>query len=512
MSRPSYVLAIDQGTTSTRAIVFDAQARAVAIARRELAQHYPASGWVEHDAQDIWRDTLAVAREVIERTAGGVAGIAALGIANQRETAVIWERASGKPIHRAIVWQDRRTADACAALKAAGAEPLVRQKTGLLLDPYFSATKVAWLLDHVAGARERAERGELAFGTIDSFLLWRLTGGRVHATDVTNASRTLLFDIHAQCWDEELLTLLRVPRALLPQVRDSSEVYGATEAALFGRALPVAGIAGDQQAALIGQACFAPGMAKSTYGTGCFLLLNTGEAAVPSGNRMLTTPAYRIGGRITYAMEGSIFVAGAAIKWLRDGLKVIRDAAETAAAAARVPDDHGVYLVPAFVGLGAPHWEPNARGLICGLTLDASGDHLARAALESVAFQTLDLTEAMRRDGAHRAEAIRVDGGMAANDWLCQFLADVLEARVERPKELETTALGAAFLAGLATGVWSDVAALARTYSTAAVFVPKMTAARRATLIAGWRQALARALHTPFRPLQNPAASRGSSP
>ena len=497
MSRPSYVLAIDQGTTSTRAIVFDAQARAVAIARRELEQHYPASGWVEHDAEDIWRDTLAAAREVIERTAGGVAGIAALGITNQRETAVIWERATGKPIHRAIVWQDRRTADACAALKAAGAEPLVRSKTGLLLDPYFSGTKVAWLLDHVAGARARAERGELAFGTIDSFLLWRLTGGRVHATDVTNASRTLLFDIHAQRLDEELLTLLRVPRALLPQVRDSSEVYGATEAALFGRALPVAGIAGDQQAALIGQACFSPGMAKSTYGTGCFLLLNTGEVAVSSGNRMLTTPAYRIGGRMTYAMEGSIFVAGAAIKWLRDGLKVIRNAAETAAAAARVPDDHGVYLVPAFVGLGAPHWEPNARGLICGLTLDASGDHLARAALESVAYQTLDLTEAMQRDGARRADAIRVDGGMAANDWFCQFLADVLEARVERPVELETTALGAAFLAGLATGVWSDLAGLARTYSTAAVFVPRMTAARRATLIAGWRQALERALHTP---------------
>ncbi len=330
MSHARYVLAIDQGTTSTRAIVFDGRARAVASARRELKQYYPASGWVEHDAEDIWRDTLAAVREVLERTAGGVAGIAALGITNQRETVVIWERDGGKPIHRAIVWQDRRTADACAELRAAGAEPLVRSKTGLLLDPYFSGTKVAWLLDHVAGARERAERGELAFGTIDSFLLWRLTGGRMHATDVTNASRTLLFDIHAQCWDEELLALLRVPRPLLPQVRDSSEVYGATEAALFGRALPVAGIAGDQQAALIGQACFTPGMAKSTYGTGCFLLLNTGETAVTSGNRMLTTPAYRIGGRITYAMEGSIFVAGAAIKWLRDGLKVIRDAAETA--------------------------------------------------------------------------------------------------------------------------------------------------------------------------------------
>jgi len=497
MSTPQHVLAIDQGTTSTRAIVFDAKARAAAIARREFEQHYPASGWVEHDAEDIWRDTLATVREVIERSGVGVAGIAALGITNQRETAVIWERATGKPIHRAIVWQDRRTADECATLRAAGAEPLVRSKTGLLLDPYFSGTKVAWLLDHVAGARARAERGELAFGTIDSFLLWRLTGGRVHATDVTNASRTLLFDIHAQSWDQELLSLIRVPRALLPEVRDSSEVYGATDAALFGRALPIAGIAGDQQAALIGQACFKPGMAKSTYGTGCFLLLNTGEVAVTSANRMLTTPAYRIGGRIAYAMEGSIFVAGAAVKWLRDGLKVISDAAETAAAAARVPDNHGVYMVPAFVGLGAPHWEPNARGLICGLTLDASGAHLARAALESVAYQTLDLTQAMQRDGARRAEAIRVDGGMAANDWFCQFLADVLEAKVERPVELETTALGAAFLAGLAIGVWKDLTAAAGTYSTAAVFAPQMTAARRATLIAGWRHAMSRTLHAP---------------
>ena len=491
---PTHVLAIDQGTTSTRAMVFDARARTLATARREFPQHYPASGWVEHDAEDIWRDTLATMREAIERSGVGAAGIAAIGITNQRETSVIWERASGKPIHRAIVWQDRRTADACARLKAEGAEPLVRRKTGLLLDPYFSGTKVAWVLDHVSGARARAERGELAFGTIDSFLLWRLTGGRVHATDVTNASRTLLFDIHAQDWDEELLKLLRVPRALLPKVRDSSEVYGTTEAALFGTALPIAGIAGDQHAALVGQACFKPGMAKSTYGTGCFLLLNTGDVAVASENRMLTTPAYRIGGRITYAMEGSIFVAGAAIKWLRDGLKVISSAADTAGAAATVPDSHGVYMVPAFVGLGAPHWDPNARGLICGLTLDVTGAHLARAALESVAYQTLDLTDAMRRDGAHRADAIRVDGGMAANDWFCQFLADVLEARVERPAELETTALGAAFLAGLATGIWADLEAVAATWAPAAVFAPKMASARRTQLIAGWQRALKRTL------------------
>ena len=494
MSEPQHIIAIDQGTTSTRAIVFDASARAVAIARRALTQHYGDSGRVEHDPEEIWRDTEATVREVIDRAPAGATGIAALGITNQRETVVIWDRTSGTPIHRAIVWQDRRTAEECARLKREGAEELVRQRSGLLLDPYFSGTKVAWILDHVPGARTRAERGELAFGTIDTFLLWRLTGGRVHATDVTNASRTLLYDIHAQRWDEELLRLLRVPRELLPQVRDSSEIYGSTDAALFGRELPIAGIAGDQQAALIGQGCFRTGMAKSTYGTGCFLLLNTGEAAVTSANRLLTTPAYRIGGRIAYALEGSIFVAGAAVKWLRDGLRIIESASETAILAARLPDDHGVYLVPAFVGLGAPHWDPNARGLLCGLTLDTSAAHLARAALEAVAYQTLDLTEAMQRDGAQPLAAIRIDGGMAANDWLCQFLADILEARIERSAELETTALGAAFLAGLATRVWPDLGALAANSRTAAVFEPRMHRARRATLLAGWRQALARAL------------------
>jgi glycerol kinase len=487
------VLAIDQGTTSTRAIAFDANARAVAIARRELAQHYPAAGWVEHDAEDIWRATVECVREVIARSAVGIDRVAALGITNQRETAVVWERSTGRPIHRAIVWQDRRTAAECARLKAAGAEQLVRRKTGLLLDPYFSGTKIAWILDHVAGARARAERGELAFGTIDSFLLWRLTGGRVHATDVTNASRTLLFDIHAQGWDEELLELLRVPRALLAEVRDSGALYGTTEAQFFGRSLPIAGVAGDQQAALIGQTCFTPGTAKSTYGTGCFLLLNTGDVAVASANRMLTTPAYRIAGRTTYAMEGAIFVAGAAIQWLRDGLKVIANAADSAALAAQVPDDHGVYLVPAFVGLGAPHWDAEARGLLCGLTLDASGAHLARAALESVAYQTLDLVEAMRRDGARRLETLRVDGGMAANEWFCQFLADMLEARVERPLELETTARGAAFLAGLTVGLWPSLESLADSWTTAAVYAPAMVPARRTALIGGWRHALERA-------------------
>ena len=494
MSEPQHVIAIDQGTTSTRAILFDASARAIAIARRALTQHYGDSGRVEHNAEDIWHDTQTTVQEVIGRCPGGAAGVAALGITNQRETVVIWERASGAPIHRAIVWQDRRTAEQCARLKATGAEEIVRRRTGLLLDPYFSATKVAWILDHVPGARTAASRGELAFGTIDTFLLWRLTGGHVHATDVTNASRTLLYDIHAQCWDEELLRLLRVPRALLPQVRDSSEVYGTTAPALFGRELPIAGIAGDQQAALIGQGCFRPGTAKSTYGTGCFLLLNTGQVAVSSANRLLTTPAYRIGGRIAYALEGSIFVAGAAVKWLRDGLKIIESASETAVLAGRVPDDHGVYLVPAFVGLGAPHWDPNARALLCGLTLDSSAAHIARAALESVAYQTLDLTEAMQRDGAQPPAAIRVDGGMAANDWLCQFLADILQARIERPAELETTALGAAFLAGLATGLWPDLESLTAHSCTAAVFEPRMQPARREMLLAGWRQALARAL------------------
>ncbi|HTD11394.1 MAG TPA: glycerol kinase GlpK [Steroidobacteraceae bacterium] len=493
MASPPYLLAIDQGTTSTRAVVLDAQARPLGIARRELTQHYPGSARVEHDAEDIWRDTLATAREALQRCALSARSIAALGITNQRETTLIWERATGKPIHRAIVWQDRRTAGECAALKAAGAEALVRQRTGLVLDPYFSGTKIAWLLDNVPAARARAERGELAFGTIDTFLLWRLTNGRLHATDATNASRTLLFNLHTQDWDDELLRLLRVPRELLPQVRDSSGDFGASDASLLGAQIPIRGVAGDQQAALVGQGCFERGMAKSTYGTGCFLLLNTGEVAVRS-TRMLTTVAYRLGGRTTYAMEGSIFVAGAAVKWLRDGLHVLRDAAESAAAAANVPDDHGVYLVPAFVGLGAPHWEPDARGLICGLTLDSGGAHLVRAALEAVAYQTRDLTEAMTRDGALAVTAIRVDGGMAANDWFCQFLADILAARVERPAGLEATVTGAAFLAGLAAGVWADLPAIAACVETAVIFSPRMSDSRRATLLRGWRDALARAL------------------
>ncbi|HJQ84078.1 MAG TPA: glycerol kinase GlpK [Candidatus Binatia bacterium] len=489
-----HLLAIDQGTTSTRTIVFDARGRTAALARRELPQHYPAAGWVEHDAEDIWRDTVATAREALASAGLTARDIAAVGITNQRETAVVWERATGKPIHRAIVWQDRRTAEHCAALKRDGVEPLVQSRTGLLLDPYFSGTKLAWLLDHVDGARARAERGELAFGTIDCFLLSRLTGGRVHATDLTNASRTMLCDIRRGDWDDELLRLLRIPRSLLPEIRDSSTLFGETAPDLLGAPVPIGGIAGDQQAALIGQACFEPGMVKSTYGTGCFLLLHTGETPVASKNRMLTTPAYRIGARTSYAMEGSIFVAGAAVKWLRDGLGIIRDAAETAALAAKVPDSHGVYLVPAFVGLGAPHWQPDARGQISGLTLDASPAHLVRATLESVAYQTLDLTDAMAADGSKRPAAIRVDGGMAVNDWFCQFLADILDARVERPAEIETTALGAACLAGLAVGRWPDTAALAGSWSRGASFEPRMEANRREALVAGWKDALRRAM------------------
>jgi glycerol kinase len=494
MSRAQYVLSLDQGTTSTRCIVFDQQARPVGAARREVAQHYPASGWVEHNAEDIWRDSLATARAAIEQSAVGIDGIAALGIANQRETAVVWERDGGRPIHNAIVWQDRRTAQECGRLQRDGAETLVRARTGLLLDPYFSATKVAWILDNVPGARARADRGELAFGTIDSFLLWRFTGGKLHATDVTNASRTLLFDIHRQQWDQELLRLFRIPRSLLPQVRDSSGIYAMTAADIFDKPVPIAGVAGDQQAALFGQACFEPGTAKSTYGSGCFLLLNTGERAPPSSNRLLTTLACRLNGRTSYALEGSIFVAGAAIKWLRDGLKHISDAAQSEAVAESLDGNQGVYMVPAFVGLGAPHWRPDVRGLISGLTLDVTGAHLVRAALEAVAYQTLDLCDAMTRDGASPVRAIRVDGGMAANNWLCQFLADMLGARVERPRVLETTSLGAAFLAGLATGVWSDLAAVAATWESSAQFEPRMSERERAALIDGWRMAVARTL------------------
>ncbi|MGN3975538.1 glycerol kinase GlpK [Tsuneonella sp. SYSU-LHT278] len=491
MAQPTHVLAIDQGTTSTRTIVFDHQARPVATAQREFEQHYPQSGWVEHDPEDIWRDTLATLREAIAASGVGADRLAGIGITNQRETVVVWDRATGDPVHRAIVWQDRRTAQTCADLRMAGHEDIVSARTGLLLDPYFSATKIAWILDNVEGARARGEAGELAFGTIDSFLLWRLTGGAVHATDVTNAGRTMLYDIHAQRWDEDLCALFRVPMAMLPEVHDNSHLFGNTAEGLLDVPVPIAGMAGDQQAALFGQACFDPGMAKSTYGTGCFLLLNTGSQAIASDHRLLTTPAYRLGGRMTYAVEGSIFVAGAAIKWLRDRLGTIDGAGDTARLAESVPDDHGVTMVPAFVGLGAPYWDPDARGAILGLTLDAGKAHLARAALESVAFQTMDLVEAMIADGANRLGAIRVDGGMAANDWLCQFLADVLDAEVERPANVETTALGAAFLAGLATGFWADLEALSATWRCSRRFSPSMGKDRRSRLRDGWRAAVA---------------------
>jgi len=464
------------------------------VAQRELPQHYPRAGWVEHDAEDIWRDTVAVLKEAIAASDVALDRIAALGLTNQRETVVVWDRSTGEPVHRAIVWQDRRTADLCAALKAEGTEDEVQAKTGLLLDPYFSATKLAWILDNVANARARAERGELAFGTIDSFLLWRLTGGAVHATDATNASRTLLYDIHAQRWDPELCRLFRIPETLLPGVRDNSGSFGVTAAGLLDRQIPIGGMAGDQQAALVGQACFDPGMVKSTYGTGCFLLLNTGGTAVRSANRLLTTPAYRLAGRTTYAVEGSIFVAGAAIKWLRDCLEIIGDAAESESLAKQVSDSHGVYLVPAFVGLGAPHWDPEARAAIHGLTLDATGAHLVRAALEAVAYQTFDLLRAMEADGCAAPVALRVDGGMAANAWLCQFLADILGCRVDRPSNFETTALGAAFLAGLATGVWGDLEEVSRTWSAAQSFEPAMEAEQRRKLLRGWSKALERTL------------------
>ncbi len=502
----SHILAIDQGTTSTRSIVFDARAQRVAVAQAEFAQHYPEPGRVEHDPEDIWRDVQATACEAIAKSGLTAADIAAIGITNQRETVVVWERETGRAIHPAIVWQDRRTADRCAELRGDGAEADVRERTGLLLDPYFSATKVAWILDHVDGARAAAEAGRLAFGTIDSFLLWRLTGGAVHATDVTNAARTLLWNIREERWDAAMCDLFRVPMAMLPEVHDNAHVYGLTAPGLFDAQIPIAGIAGDQQAALFGQACFAPGMTKSTYGTGCFMLLNTGTQAIRSNQRLLTTPAYRLNGETTYALEGSIFVAGAAVKWLRDGIGVITHARDTNDMATQVADNHGVYMVPAFVGLGAPHWDAEARAAIFGLTLGATQAHLARAALEAVGYQTLDLITAMVSDGGGRPATVRVDGGMAANDWLCGFLADLLEVPIERPADLETTARGAAFHAGLATGIWSGLPELERLWSRERCFEPSMPQDRRQTLIAGWHDALCRTLGKTVARPGHPAA------
>jgi len=493
MTKRDCILAIDQGTTSTRSIVFDSTTKMLSIARREFPQYYPEPGWVEHDAEEIWKDVLDTAREALA-DAGGTSRVAGIGITNQRETTVIWERSTGKPIHRAIVWQDRRTAQVCNRLKQEGAEPLVRSRTGLMLDPYFSGSKIAWILDNVPGARARAEAGELAAGTIDSFLLWRLTGSRVHATDITNACRTALFNIHTQQWDADLLNIFNVPEKLLPEVCDNSTRFGETDRELFGEPLIIGGMAGDQHAAMIGQACFEEGMAKSTYGTGCFMLLNTGDKPIMSQNRLLTTIGYRINNKTTYALEGSIFVAGAGIKWLRDGLHLITHASQTDDMATRIPDSHGVYMVPGFVGLGAPHWDPDARGLICGLTLGSTQAHIARAALESVAFQTYDLAHAMREDGAMRAKTLRIDGGMAANDWFAQFLSSMLKADVERPTNLETTALGAAFLAGLSTGVWNSLEEVAATWKQEHIFSPKMDPAQRRVMLDGWHDAVRRTL------------------
>jgi glycerol kinase len=490
------ILSIDQGTTSTRSMLFDREQAVRASAQEEFPQHFPAPGEVEHDPEDIWRTTVDTVRRVIAEARMTAAEIAGLGITNQRETTLVWDRRSGRPIHNAIVWQDRRTAEMCARLRGAGAEPIVTRKTGLILDPYFSGTKVAWLLEHVEGAREAAEAGQLAFGTVDTYLLWRLTGGRVHATDATNASRTLFYDIHANDWDDELLRLLGVPRAMLPEVLDSSAEFGTTEPSLFDGAIAIRGVAGDQQAATLGQACFEPGMVKSTYGTGCFAVLNTGGDAVASANKLLTTIAYRLDGRTTYALEGSIFIAGAAVQWLRDGLKLIERADESGPMAAEADPAQEVVLVPAFTGLGAPHWDSEARGALFGLTRGTGPREFARAALEAVCFQTHDLIEAMRRDwsGDGSGTVLRVDGGMVASDWTMQRLADILDAPVDRPHILETTALGAAWLAGRQAGVWPDAEGFARSWRRERRFEPQIDNETRTRKLALWRDAVGRTL------------------
>ena len=492
---PDFILAIDQGTTSSRAIVFDAKLRPKASAQKEFKQYFPDSGWVEHDPEEIWKSVLATCRAAISKAKTAPKTIRCLGITNQRETTVVWERKTGKAIHKAIVWQDRRTAEICADLKGRGHEKLFAAKTGLLLDPYFSGTKVSWILDHVKGARERAERGELCFGTIDSFLIWRLTAGKSYVTDATNASRTLLYNIHTGAWDDELLGILRVPCAMLPEVKDCAADFGVCDAKFFGAAIPILGVAGDQQAASIGQACFEPGMMKSTYGTGCFALLNTGTTAVASTNRLLTTVAYQLDGKRTYALEGAIFIAGAAVQWLRDGLKVVKKAADTGALAKAADKNQSVYLVPAFVGLGAPYWNAEVRGALFGLTRATTNKELARAALEAVCYQTNDLLEAMKRDwGAKGQTILRVDGGMTASDWTMQFLADILGAPVDRPMVLETTALGAAYLAGLQAGLLPKPEIFAKTWKRQKRFMPKMDEATRAQKRVGWAEAVKKLL------------------
>ncbi len=486
-----HILAIDQGTTSTRAIVFDAAGKPVASAQKELPQIFPRPGWVEHDPEEIWQATVEVCRGALAQAKLAPADLAGIGITNQRETTVVWDRATGKPVHNAIVWQDRRTAEHCAELKKAGHEKAVTDRTGLLLDPYFSGTKIAWILDHVAGARAAAEKGALAAGTIECFLLWRLSGGKVHASDATNASRTLLLDIRTGRWDPDLLKLLGVPASLLPRVVDCSGELGVTTADFLGAPVPVLGMAGDQQAATVGQACVKPGMIKATYGTGCFALLNTGSMAVHSRHRLLTTIAYQLGGRRTYALEGSIFIAGAAVQWLRDGLGLIEKSGDIEALAAGARDGHGVYLVPAFVGLGAPHWDPDARGAILGLTRDSGPAEIAAATLDSVCYQTRDLIDAMRGDGA-QIDELRVDGGMVGNDLLMQRLADTVGTPVERPRVTETTALGAAFLAGLHAGLWPSLEALSESWALDRAFRPTEGASSRDRRYAGWQDAVRR--------------------
>jgi glycerol kinase len=483
------LLAIDQGTTSTRAIVFDKRGAKRGVHQVELAQSYPQPGWVEHDANAIWRDTLACARGALAQARLKASDIASIGITNQRETTILWDRKTGAPIHPAIVWQDRRTSEFCR--KHAERNAWLADKTGLLLDPYFSATKIAWLLEHVDGARARAGRGELAFGTVDSWILWNLTGGKVHATDATNASRTALFNVRTNQWDDELLAFFDVPRELLPEVRDCAADYGATEASLLGGAVPIGGIAGDQQAATVGQACFKPGMSKSTYGTGCFMVLNTGERFQLSKNRLLSTIAYRLGGKTTYALEGSIFVAGAAVQWLRDAMHLIKTAGDTEALARSINDTQGVYLVPAFTGLGAPFWDPEARGAILGLNRDSGIAHIVRAALESVCYQSRDLLAAMAEDAVTPTE-LRVDGGMVVNDWLTQFLSDILKVPVVRPQTHETTALGAAFLAGLTAGVYASLDEISALWQAERRFTPALEPVRADELYAGWQKAVTR--------------------
>lgn len=491
----SYILALDQGTTSSRAIVFDKAGRVVSLAQKEFPQHYPKPGWVEHDPSDIWSSQSSVTAEAVSKANLGSDNIAAVGITNQRETVVVWDRETGKPVHRAIVWQDRRTARFCKELQEAGHEEMIRDKTGLLIDPYFSGTKIRWILDHVEGAREKAEAGNLLFGTVDTWLIWKFTGGKVHVTDVTNASRTQLFNIHTLEWDAELLDLLKIPRAMLPEVRSCSEVYGHIDRNLYPGGAPIAGIAGDQQAALFGQACFEPGMAKNTYGTGCFLLMNTGNEAVRSENNLLTTVAWRLGDKTEYALEGSVFIGGAVIQWLRDELGVIRTAPECDQLAETVPDTGGLYIVPAFAGLGAPHWDPTARGAMFGMTRGTNRAHLCRAALESIAFQSHDLVRAMEKDSGLDLKELRVDGGASNSDPLLRFQSNLLQCEVVAPEVVETTALGAAYLAGLAVGYWTDRDDIRKNWREGHRHKPDLPAGEVKQTLAKWREAVKRSQH-----------------